>query len=311
MSTRTHIDDLWVADWPKTYDGAGLPSGVCARLREHGMLLDTCLRQLYVAVEPSDLAAHVDVRAAADGLTLHFGIDAYRYLLEVATGLRSRVPGETNVFGQFKSAWEDHRAHAGAASVARMAPWVHRLINDARMIRREHLDGIGGASYGTLVRRLLSPGKGDRVLFVGAGQLAQSMLPFFDSFDTGGWNRRPICAQRFPADRHFGPQEASDAADWASHVVLTTPADDANDNRWQTLLADSAVGTIVHLGRRRCEWADNRHIRTSFGLEDVFELRRRQADFRSAQLRLAQAACRRSAHDISAEVTGAPLFALA
>src|SRR3970282_2652165 len=35
------------------------------------------------------------------------GSDAYRFLLELATGLLSVIPGETNVFGQLRAGWRD------------------------------------------------------------------------------------------------------------------------------------------------------------------------------------------------------------
>lgn len=315
MSVRSHsddphIDDLWIADWPKTGDGEGLPPEVSASLREQGLLLDTCLRQLCVAVEPSDCSAHVPLRDASAGLTLHFGIDAYRYLLEVATGLRSNVPGETNVFGQFKKAWDHYRAAADPAAVARIAPWMHRLINDARAIRREHLHGTGGASYGTLVRRLLSPSRGARVLFVGAGDLTRSILPYFDAFDSGVWNRSPVDVDRIRASHIFAPADAREAAAWADLVIVTTPGDEANDNAWAALLADANVGVFVHLGHRGGTWAAGVACGKGYDLDDVFELRRSQDDIRSSSLRRAHAACRQAARAVTAETSAPALFAL-
>jgi len=305
-----HVDDLWVADWPKTSDNSGLPPDVCTNLRQQGLLLDTCLRQLCIAVEPSNCSAHVNLRDVSAGLTLHFGIDAYRYLLEVATGLRSKVPGETNVFGQFKKAWDQYRTDADPAAVARIAPWMHRLINDARAIRREHLHGTGGASYGSLARRLLSPRRDDRVLFVGAGDLTRSILPYFDAFDSAIWNRSPVAGDGLRAARIFAPGDARAAAAWADCVIMTTPADEANDTNWRSLLASANVGTFVHLGHRGGTWAAGLTCGTGYDLDDVFELRRSQDDIRSSRLRRARTACRDAARAVTPETSAPTLFAL-
>ncbi|MFW2403307.1 MAG: hypothetical protein ACN4GT_00990 [Gammaproteobacteria bacterium] len=299
-----------MADWPKAGDGDGLSPAVRANLRRQGLVLDTCLRQLCVAVEPSDCSAHVNLRDATDGLTLHFGIDAYRYLLEVATGLRSNVPGETNVFGQLKKAWDQYRTAADPAAVARIAPWINRLINDAREVRRDHLHGTGGASYGTLIRRLLSPRRGDRVLFVGAGDLTRSILPYFDAFDSAIWNRSIVTDDDMRARRFFAPDHAGEAVAWAEHVILTTPPSDANDARWSALLSGTNVDKVVHLGHRGGAWAKSLTDAIAYDLDDVFELERRQADIRTSRLRRARAACRHAARAVTAETSAPTLFAL-
>ena len=153
---------------------------------------------------PVDYETHFE--AQYGGAEVRFGPDAYRFVLEITTGLRSAIPGETNVFGQFRNAWQDFRRDGPAARITRLAPLVHRLSNDTKAIRREHLHGIGGASYGSLVRRLIAPARADRILFVGAGNLAQSMLPFFDNYELGIWNHRPAVNRVVCANRFFRPE---------------------------------------------------------------------------------------------------------
>lgn len=227
------------------------------------------------------------------------GADAYRFLLEVASGLRSAVPGETNVFGQVRRAWEAYRRAAGPADSAPLGPLVARLIADTRAIRHEHLQNIGGASYGPLVRRLLRAADGDRVLIVGAGELARSLLPFFRAHRVGIWNRHLPGAAFAAAGRVFAPAEGAQAAEWAQHVIMTTPADDANDRLWMSWLGASLAECLVHLGRRRCEpsaWPD--HL-LAYDLDDVFELRRSQDNVRSLQLERARHACRERAQALA------------
>jgi hypothetical protein len=226
---------------------------------------------------------------------VHAGTSAYRFLLEVATGLRSAVPGETNVFGQVRRAWEAYRHAAGQADSALLGPLVARLIADTRAIRHEHLQDIGGASYGPLVRRLLRAAEGDRILIVGAGELARSLLPFFRAHRVGVWNRRAPGPAFAAAGRVFAPAEGPQAAEWAQHVIMTTPADDANDRLWKIWLGASLAESLVHLGRRRSEpsaWPG--HL-LAWDLDDLFDLRRSQDNVRSLQLERARHACRERA----------------
>ncbi|MGI9344513.1 MAG: hypothetical protein ACR2QV_16920 [Gammaproteobacteria bacterium] len=286
MTRRQNTHPLRVADWTKARGTDSLPAPVLDAFERSGLLLDTCLRQLCITVHPLAPPAGAEIRC---------GAEAYRHALEVITGLRSAIPGETNVFGQFRQAWQNCRDNGHPGIVAGIAPWVHRLINDARTIRRDHLHGIGGASYGTLVRRLVAPRRGDRVLFVGAGGLARSIVPYFGACDVGVWTRRCVDLQNITVDRRFAPARAADASNWADHVVFATPADTDNDGLWLAHLARQSVRTVVHLGHRRgilTAWSGCARV---FDLDDVFELRRRQADIRTDRIALARRACRDAA----------------
>jgi Glutamyl-tRNAGlu reductase, N-terminal domain len=291
MTACSHIDQLWVADWPKARSDATLPTNVLDTFAARGMVLDTCLRQLCLAMGHPPNASDQALSALRPGLELHFGADAYRYALEVATGLHSAIPGETNVFGQFKKAWKIARRDGDSTSIRRIAPWIHQLINDARSIRSEHLQDIGGASYGTLVRRLLSPRRGERVLFVGAGDLAQSILPYFQNFELGLWNHRPVTTAPGSVDRLFAPEDARDAAAWTHHVVFTTPPDERNETSWRTWLSGTRISSLVHLGYRCGKPIRLHQCSRSYDLGDVFELRQHQAGIRSSRLTRARTAC--------------------
>lgn len=277
LQNSADIHNLVVAHWVK-------PAEAACRA---GLFLDTCQRQLSIQLSPDE--------PADQGAEIRSGVDAYRFVLEVTTGLRSAVPGETNVFGQFKEAWERLRPNR---QVARLAPLVHRIINDTKAIRCTHLLNIGGASYGTLVRRLIRPAATDRILFVGTGKLARSMLPLFRNHVLGLWNHRSVGLEGLSIESAFGPGDGERAAHWADHVILTTPPDRVNDDNWRRWLAASDIRTVVHLGHRRGHDPVARGSRVRvFDLDDVFDLRRAQADIRTQQLSRARAACRQCATD--------------
>lgn len=285
---RTDLtSDLWL--WHR----ARARGGAVARPRwaadGNVLWLDTCMRQLALGLVPRPAG----LEAAGPGGRLLAGAEAYRFALEVTTGLRSAVPGETNVFGQFKKAWLACQAAGPAPAIARLRPVVTALLQDTKAVRRGCLHGCGGQSYGSLVRRLLAPAPDEHVLFIGAGDLARSMLPLFARFPTALWNRhRPT--HMLPGARHvFAPEQRAEAAAWAQLVVITTPPDAVHDAAWARLLSAASPRAIVHLGRRRTQpWptADDPGP-GYYDLDAVFALAADQDRTRDAALRAARLAC--------------------
>jgi len=279
------IARLWCLHWPR----ARAPAGTAATLQAAGVVLDTCLRQLAFGLAPRP---GVDAGPAGE---LSTGADAYRLLLEVVSGLRSEVPGETNVSGQFRRAWEQAALRLRAEDRWQLQTVVQALRADTRALRASHLQGVAGGSYGSLVRELLAPGRGARVLFVGTGELARSMLPLFRSWEVGAWNHRTLDEPSRQAlsgvHRWFASDEADAAAAWPTAVVFTTPADVPHDAAWRERLGSQAPHRIVHLGQRR----DTRPAWPAktgfFDLDDVFDLARAREQQRRRQLAAAGLAC--------------------
>jgi len=259
-----------------------------------GLLVDTCLRRVWIGASAPD-------RDQVSETEFYAGVAAYQFLLEFISGLHSAIPGETNVLGQFRQAWFRWRSrHPDEAS--ELAGVLEQLLQDARRIRAQHLQGIGGISYGSLLRRLIKPASKDRILFVGAGDLARSVQPFFRQFSTALWNHRPVEIQPTEWLEYFLPAEGEAAARWAKHVILTTPPDPANDANWQHWLEAAEPSSVTHLGHRR---AGSFHIHSAARchcLDDLFALRRSQDNVRSLQIEHARNAC--AEHAASSYVDG-------
>ncbi|MDG1462043.1 MAG: hypothetical protein P8R04_00605 [Gammaproteobacteria bacterium] len=308
MNKTLHIDDLLVLHQAKASDGRANWLSDCPSPDAPGFFLDTCMRKLAIPAT-SNLRDSIGAYAAGNQLELFSGPDAYRFLLEVATGLHSAIPAETNILGQIKSAWQNCATSMRRDDTARLQPVIQSLLNDSKLIRQEHLQGLGGNSYGSLARKLIKPNPNNRILFVGSGELTQSMLPFFRNLDVGVWNYRlPVDAPAW-ATQVFEPDQSSDAADWANAVVLTTPQDLTNDNRWIRLLHDYPMSAILHLGVRRelpGMWSNTHELLT---LDDLFDLRSSQSDIRSIQIQQAQKACRNRAEERAAIPFGTHLLA--
>ncbi|MSR08566.1 MAG: hypothetical protein EXR82_03385 [Gammaproteobacteria bacterium] len=279
------VADLWCLHWP----GGQQAPAPAAGLHRSAVCLSTCLRQLAFGLGADPGQTH------PPGGELTTGPAAYRLLLEVACGLRSAVPGETNVFGQFRRATDQAATLLEPAVWQRLKPLIEALQADTRTLRAGYLQGVAGQSYGSLVRALLAPRRDARVLFVGTGELTRSMLPLFRTFAVGVWNHRhgsplaDVC-------RWFATDEAADAGDWATDIVLTTPRDPDHDQAWSARLGSRALRGLVHLGRRRSDGPllsrnPQSQLTASFDLDDVFALASARDQYRGSQLTAAALAC--------------------
>src|SRR6267378_4233654 len=144
----------------------------------NGLEWQTCLRRILFLnrFENSGLieAAERDSLVSAS-VEVYRGRDAFGFLLEVICGLNSPLLGETAVMGQFK----EFCSHARFPNT----PWgwflrqlTANVLVDAKRVRRDHLQGIGSQSYGSLVRQHV---KGmPTVAVLGAGKLAREILPW-------------------------------------------------------------------------------------------------------------------------------------
>lgn len=131
----------------------------------------TCLREIHFLSGPS-----FEEGALNDA-------DAYALLVEVVSGLRSPLIGETEVQAQFKEFLE--------SDDVREQKWIRRLgqrvLADAKRIRHKHLQGFGAHSYGRLAAAHL---RGSRVAVIGTGALAsQVILSAADATPVDIWGR--------------------------------------------------------------------------------------------------------------------------
>ena len=282
---RLTNDRLWVLHAPHHTGAAGMSVQNLKALQGSGVLVDTCMRQLLFGVG----ARPVTYPANAAALEIFSGVQAYRLLLEIITGLRSAIRGETNVYGQFRRAWQTTLNSLPGSVTQPLSPIIESLFSDARQVRQQHLQGVGGNSYGSLARRLLAPARGARVLFVGTGELARSILPFFHANETGAWNHRPTTP--LTVAHWFSAAQADVAARWAQHIIFTPPADAEHDSGWQNRLRHACVRSVLHLGQRRSEALPWTGVDAAFDLDDILSAAEARANIASLQLVRARAAC--------------------
>lgn len=168
--------------------------GLLAELRglEHVlgvMVLSTCNRT-EIAARVADPAAHksltdtlvrrrgIDAAQFEHHVYHHFGKEAVRHVFRVASSLDSMVVGEPQILGQFKEAYQ-HARQAGTLChmLNRLA---EKALHVAKRVRSETgiADGAVSAGYAAvgLARRIFQNLSQQRVVVVGAGEMAVSML---------------------------------------------------------------------------------------------------------------------------------------
>ncbi|PYS81092.1 MAG: hypothetical protein DMF70_09810 [Acidobacteria bacterium] len=144
----------------------------------NGLDWRTCLRRILFLNKPENAS----LIAAAEGegvltspVEIYRGEESYRFLLEVICGLNSPLVGETAVLGQFREFVAQAKL-PGTLWGNFLRQLISNLLVDAKLVRHEHLQGLGSQSYGSLVRQHL---KGvPSVALLGGGQLAREILPW-------------------------------------------------------------------------------------------------------------------------------------
>lgn len=280
--------------------GMASPGPLPSPAPSDSFFLDSCQRQIWITWSRTPTLIH------GAGIETFSGEDAYRFLLRVATGLESQVRGETEIFGQLKLAWksfEDTRSPL----LQKIGPWMQKLFEDTKEIRSRHLQNMGGASYGSLVRKLLREYEvlpGEPILLVGAGHLARKVAPWLKENEIWVWNRSQSSLQTMLNElaakdvRNIRviSGELAEARAWrlASHAVICIPTDEQGDARrirWWKEGKGERRRSLVHLGdvKARCgAWST---LPGFHALDDIFALQRAYDETRIAQFACAARAC--------------------
>jgi hypothetical protein len=292
------LSDLIVLNRRSTADAAA----ASIRLAD-ACVVQTCLRQVQIGTRAGLDQGRLPA-GTEDAFEVRNGAAAYGFLLRLACGLESAIPGETEILGQIKEAWREYEQQ-NALSARRLRPWLQRLLAETKEVRSEYIVGLGSATYGSLTRRLLGGRPTGTTLLVGAGQLAATVLPYLDGADLRIVNRslqraQEMVAAQHPVDASFrrmilDPSLDSELAAWreARDVVLCVPLDPERDSaRVQAWLSRrGAGGRVLHLGIQNAAGTPWERIPDIACLDELFGLRDAQAGQRDALLARAQRAC--------------------
>lgn len=276
--------------------------------------LETCQRSLWMGFTesdeaPSDLPILEELTSASafEHLT---DAQAFARLLKIAAGLESAVIGETDVFGQLKAAWGLFEARAEKSPQRdAIRSLMRKLFEDTKEVRTRFMQGLGGASYGSLVRKVLKPQAEDQILLIGAGKAARAVLPYVGNSELSLWNRTRSNLEQLLSSLKKGAlprsprlkllssdEDEVQAWETATHVIVCVPPDEAKDpKRIEAWLrgreAGHRKGRIVHLGCLSRESAFWSSIEGVLSLEALFELQNETHAARARQVGAAKEAC--------------------
>ncbi|EMO61518.1 glutamyl-tRNAGlu reductase, N-terminal-like domain protein [Leptospira borgpetersenii serovar Pomona str. 200901868] len=131
----------------------------------------TCMRTIWI----TDSRIHAEPSTLPTTLEKYNGYEGYRFMLEVVSGLHSRLLGETEVLAQFRDKFKNSSLPSSAFGEY-LAKFRDSLIQDSRSIRSRYLQNIGEQSYGGLANKYLKDQSS--VSLLGTGQLAEKILPW-------------------------------------------------------------------------------------------------------------------------------------
>jgi glutamyl-tRNA reductase len=254
----------------------------------------TCQRTLKISARPLEIEGSPRRRFS--------GAEAYEFLLRFASGLESEIKGETDVFGQVKTAFRDFStAHPERAGELHSV--FQTLFEDTKEIRAQYLQGIGGNTYGALARRVLDPQPSNRVLLLGAGQIAKSVAPYFADAGLTVFNRSPERLMELQVSLHQKGYSgvtilASDAdlpseISSANIILLATPVGSPLDSL--VLSHRNSRTRVLHLGGRSEDLNLPENEPNLFTLSDLFALEKEQSSLREKKIAQAMEACRQRA----------------
>lgn len=255
--------------------------------------LETCQRWLRVICDRPG-TSRPGIRSLPPGVDQFLGLDAYAFLLRVATGLASELAGETNILGQVKEAWSEH---------LNRETWLQCLLEDAKDIRSRFLSGVGTPSYGRLVRQALSKssvGSSSPILLLGAGDLAQSVAPWLRHQPLLLWNRSPERASQLALHLLERPgasvtvlteREMLEALTSTAAIVACIPFDGAQDEQRCGRITKVAGPRVIHLGGPRLKAGPWRTLQDLICLDDLFARQNTEGQERRRRIQQAIHAC--------------------
>ncbi|MDQ4019511.1 MAG: glutamyl-tRNA reductase, partial [Actinomycetota bacterium] len=149
---------------------------LAAELPGEAVALATCNRtEVYVAGDLAPARAVLTARGPAAALVERHGDDAVLHLLRVAAGLDSQLPGEAQILGQVREAYELARRAGTAGGV--LGRLFEHALHTGKRVRSQ--TGVGTAqaaipeAAAELAREVVGDLVGKRVLVIGAGKMGE------------------------------------------------------------------------------------------------------------------------------------------
>lgn len=234
---------------------------------------------------------------------------AVRHVLHVASGLRSMVLGDGQVFGQMKEAYRRAVNHGGVHSILHRL--MHAAFRAAKKVARETALGEGAASVSTAALALARDHFADRdggetledrrVLLVGTGKMGRLALNALDPRDPARLrvtNRSPERAQAVAAEHNAEAVAWTDrhaVADTSDLVLVATgapePVIDASSLSSSENLVRETLFVDISMPRNVDPDIGRLEDRTLYDLDDLQDWTERVQAERREEVPHAEALC--------------------
>jgi glutamyl-tRNA reductase len=130
----------------------------------------TCMRSVYIGDQR--LLCTASYYTLYD-YEVYTGYKAYSFLLEIVSGVHSKLYGETEVQSQFNERFSKQNLLESPLS-SYLIRLKNQILENVKQIRSEYMKGKGRLTYGGAADSLLP--KGSPVAVYGTGKLAESIL---------------------------------------------------------------------------------------------------------------------------------------
>lgn len=272
--------------------------------------LETCQRHIFVQVGVCGTSS--DLRTQE--VEFYEGEKAYEFLLKLSCGLESALKGETDIFGQLKTAWKNFYPDSSTQNdVARV---LRSVFEDTKEIRHQYIQNTGGQSYGSLIRlwmkkrEQLAVDFAENILLYGTGLLARSVFPYLLESQLVLANRSENSLRSFFKEVLNHPsadpskigiahslENLMSSLSEVSYAVFCIPQSEKDELIVSKLLARQNPCEVIHLGIRRGEegvWSklNGKGLST---LDDLLELQKERGEMRSLFFKKAEMVCQERA----------------
>ncbi len=235
-----------------------LPAGTRIEEALYGdvFTLKTCQRTLILGFHQAPIKRVLEKAEIEE----YQGPEAYQFLLETISGLKSQVLGEYEVVGQFKRAYQEYLTLSFKQS--QIIQVMEKLFKDSKEIRSLFLTEIGQLSYAGIARKILhrditsvefEDGEEPNVLILGTGDLSEDLIKLLkkkNKITVSGRNTTRLEFLRVQYDIEVVEWDNKKEFAKASYIVNTIGSNEIvfNDEFFLEWKENSANGIFIDLG---------------------------------------------------------------
>lgn len=149
------------------------PGVVCENLPPQSIIIHTCQRTIVAG-----FSSHLKHDPYQE---IYYGASAYKFLLEVICGLRSKILAEYEIVSQFKGAYHHYLSLPLIEKNGNLIKVIEKLFKDSKEIRTKYLLGISHESYAGITKKVIksnfkSSDQVPQITILGSGKLAEDII---------------------------------------------------------------------------------------------------------------------------------------